>query len=170
MTKPKHIAILSNYELLPERVGGMDYFFWQFDAKCKENNIQVDWFFPNQSAHGNYPNLTIYASETENIATHFLNHCKQNNAKYNYIITHFIELCTPFFKKINQLTNAKIIAVDHNPRPLNGYPFKKRLEKKVKGILFSRYIDLFVGVSDYTSNEIRKDFERKKHERRSRFS
>ena len=27
---PKRIAVLCNYELLPERVGGMDYFFWQF--------------------------------------------------------------------------------------------------------------------------------------------
>ncbi|HQK41035.1 MAG TPA: group 1 glycosyl transferase, partial [Flavobacterium alvei] len=111
MTKPKKIAILSNYELLPERVGGMDYFFWQFDAQCKANNIQVDWFFPNTSNHGNYTDLTIYASQTENIETHFLNYCKQNESTYSHIITHFIELCTPFFKEVKQLSNAKIIAV-----------------------------------------------------------
>ena len=35
----KKIAILCNYELLPERVGGMDYFFWQFDRKKKIKNI-----------------------------------------------------------------------------------------------------------------------------------
>lgn len=154
----QRIAILCNYQLLPERVGGMDYFFWQFDAQCKANNIQVDWFFPNKSHHGDYPNLTIYASETETVETHFLEFCKQNKTGYSHIITHFIELCTFFFKEMKQWSNAEIIAIDHNPRPINGYPFKKRLEKKVKGMLFSRYIDCFVGVSHYTVNEILKDF------------
>ena len=154
----KKIAILCNYELLPERVGGMDYFFWQFDAKCKENNIQIDWYFPNLSNHGDYPKLTIKESKYGNVETYFLQSCKERKSEYSHIITHFVELCTPFFYKISQVSNAKIIAVDHNPRPLNGYPFKKRLEKKVKGILFSRYIDLFVGVSDYSKNELLKEF------------
>ena len=40
----KKIAILCNYELLPERVGGMDQFFWQFDKKCKEYFLGLKWF------------------------------------------------------------------------------------------------------------------------------
>ena len=152
------IAVICNYQLLPERVGGMDYFYWDFDKKCKENNIQIDWFFPNNSNHGSYPNLTIFSSKTENVENHFLSFCNQNRIEYPYIITHFVELCTPFFYKIKKTTKAKIIAVDHNPRPLNGYPLKKRINKKIKGILFSRCIDVFVGVSDYTVNAILKDF------------
>jgi glycosyltransferase involved in cell wall biosynthesis len=155
MTK---IAVLCNYELLPERVGGMDYFFWNFDKKCKKNNIEVDWFFPNKSNHGNYSNLTIYSSETTNVENNFISFCQQNKTDYTHIITHFVELCTPFFYKIAKLANAKIIAVDHNPRPLNGYSLKKRINKRLKGILFSGYIDLFVGVSDYTVNCILQDF------------
>ena len=154
----RKIAVLCNYELLPERVGGMDYFFWQFDAKCKQNNIQVDWFFPNQSSHGDYAKLTIFENTATSIESFFLNHCTQNSSNYESIITHFIELCTPFFYKIKQRTTARIIVVDHNPRPINGYPFQKRLHKRLKGILFSKYIDLFVGVSNYTVNEILKDF------------
>ncbi len=158
MTNSKKIAVLCNYELLPERVGGMDHFFWQFDKKCKENNIQVDWFFPNSSDHGEYTNLTIFNSNYQNIESFFLEYCTQNKTEYSNIITHFVELCTSFFKKIKQFSAAKIIAVDHNPRPINGYPLKKKLEKKVKGFLYSKHIDLFVGVSNYTVNEILKDF------------
>ena len=158
MNKPKRIAVLCNYELLPERVGGMDYFFWQFDKKCKENNIQVDWFFPNTATHGNYPDLDIHSSATENVETHFLNFCKQNKIAYSHVITHFLELCTPFFKAIKQWSKAQIIAIDHNPRPLDGYPFGKKIKKKIKGLLYSRYIDSFVGVSDYTAKELLKDF------------
>lgn len=158
MIKQQKIAILCNYELLPERVGGMDYFFWQFESKCKENGIMIDWFFPNQSNHGGYSDLNILESKHQDVAAFFLKTHKNSPKAYSHIITHFVELCTPFFFKIKQISSAKIIAVDHNPRPLNGYSFKKRIEKKVKGILFSRYIDLFVGVSDYTVNEILNDF------------
>jgi glycosyltransferase involved in cell wall biosynthesis len=154
----RKIAILCDYDLLPERVGGMDYFFWQFDAKCKENDIQVDWFFPNQSNHGKYTKLTILESKNSNIESFFLDYCSQNNTQYEYIITHFIELCTPFFKKVKQLTGAKIIAIDHNPRPLGGYSFQKKIKKRIKGLLYSKYIDTFVGVSNYTKNELIKDF------------
>jgi glycosyltransferase involved in cell wall biosynthesis len=157
MTEPKKIAVLCNYELLPERVGGMDYFFWEFDKKCKKNGIQVEWFYPNEADHGQYSNLNIYDCKY-NVENYFFAFCTQNKTGYSHIITHFIELCTPFFYKIKQISAAKIIAVDHNPRPLNGYPFKKKMEKKIKGFLFSRYIDLFVGVSEYSKGELNKEF------------
>lgn len=154
----RKIAVICNYELLPERVGGMDQFFWQFDAKCKENNIQADWFFPNVSIHGEYYKLTILESKNGTVESSFLDYCSQNNVHYEYVITHFIELCTPFFKKAKQIPETKIIAVDHNPRPINGYSFQKKIKKKIKGLLYSKYIDTFIGVSDYTKKELIKDF------------
>jgi len=156
--KLQKIAILCNYELLPERVGGMDYFFWEFDKKCKDNNIEIDWFFPNKSNHGNYLNLTIHSNEELNVENNFLTFYKKNKPEYTHVITHFIELCTPVFYKIKKISSVKIITIDHNPRPLNGYPLKKKINKRLKGILYSRYIDVFVGVSNYTVNEILKDF------------
>ena len=99
MTKTQKIAVLCNYELFPERVGGMDYFFWLFDKKCKENGIQVDWFFPNQSNHGEYFNLTIYDSNYQNVENYFLDFCKANNKiilillliLWNYALLFFIK-------------------------------------------------------------------------------
>ena len=158
MTKPKKIAVLCNYALLPERVGGMDYFFWQFDAKCKEHGIEVDWFFPNTSTHGNYPDLNIHSSKRDNVEKNFLTFLKQNKTAYSHIITHFLELCTPFFAAAKQLSKAEIIAIDHNPRPINGYLLAKKIKKRIKGLLYSKYIDTFVGVSDYTAKELVKDF------------
>ena len=154
----KKIAIICNYELVPTRIGGMDYFFWLFDEKCKENNIEVDWFFPNKSIHGEYSKLEIIESNYENVAHFFAKYLEANNKNYSVILTHFVELCAPVFKKISKLSNAKIIAVDHNPRPLNGYPLKKKIAKIVKGLLYSKYIYKFIGVSEYTTNEILKDF------------
>ena len=154
----KKIAILCNYELLPERVGGMDYFFWQFDQKCKENHIEVQWFFPNTATHGNYNQLDIIDTKYQNVEVFFAKHCEANALNYSCIFKHFVELCTPIFKKIKQLSNEKIIVVDHNPRPLNGYSIMKIIQKRVKGLLFAKYIDLFVGVSQYTVNALVHDF------------
>lgn len=154
------IAIICNYKLLPERIGGMDYFFWEFDRKCKQNNIQIDWFFPNYSNHGGYPSLIIHYNESESVENNFLNFQKQNQVEYSSIITHFVELCTSFFSEIKKLSKARIVAVDHNPRPLKGYPLKKKILKRIKGILFSKYIEVFVGVSNYTSKAILNDFGR----------
>jgi glycosyltransferase involved in cell wall biosynthesis len=158
MKSQKKIAVLCNYTLDVDRVGGMDYFFWNFDEICKANNISIDWFFPNKLAHGGYKNLTIYASNQVNVENYFVKNSSLNKSEYSYIITHFVELCTYVFKEIKQKSHAKIICVDHNPRPIKGYSFKKKITKKIKGFLYAKYIDLFVGVSNYTSNEIFKDF------------
>ncbi|MDR7208947.1 glycosyltransferase family 4 protein [Flavobacterium piscis] len=136
----------------------MDYFFWDFDKKCKENNIEIDWFFPNTANHGSYSDLTIYSDINASVENNFLSFCKQNKTDYAFVITHFVELCTPFFSAVKKISNVTIIAVDHNPRPLNGYSFKKRINKRLKGIFFSKYIDVFIGVSNYTVKAILKDF------------
>ncbi|WP_136669293.1 glycosyltransferase family 4 protein [Flavobacterium sp. H122] len=150
----KKIAIVCQYELLPTRIGGMDYFFWAFQKECNRLGIVIDWYFPNQANFGEYAGFNIIAGKNPELK--IIENCKKN--EYEIIMTHFVELCTSFFKELKKCSNAQIIAVDHNPRPLNGYPFKKKMIKKIKGILYSKYIDLFIGVSEYTKKEILNDF------------
>ncbi|MES2780136.1 MAG: glycosyltransferase family 4 protein [Bacteroidota bacterium] len=150
------IAVLCNYELRPDRIGGMDYFFWQFDAAVKKAGHTIHWYFPNEASHGEYSSLNIYAANHTTVEAFFL---KERTVEYNIVYCHFLELCTSFFKQLKRNNHhTRIIAVDHNPRPIGGYPLKKRIEKKLKGWLYSKYIDVFVGVSVYTVNEMLKDF------------
>jgi glycosyltransferase involved in cell wall biosynthesis len=158
----KHIAILCDYKLLPERIGGMDQFFWAFHKKCEQEGIKVDWFFPNISHHSGYANFDIIATNDDtSIEFTFLSYLKQKKPKYDVVVTHFLELCTPFFQEAKIRTKARMIAVDHNPRPLGGYSRTKRVMKKLKGRLYSKFIDVFVGVSHYTVFEMQKDFGRR---------
>lgn len=152
---PTRIAVLCDYALLPERVGGMDYFFWQFDAYCKQHQIAVDWFFPNDSPHQGYANLTRFSSGNTNVENYFLHHAAP---QYKVIITHFIELCTPTLKAIKKKFGTQLIVVDHNPRPVGGYPLKKRLQKRLKGALYSSFIDRFIGVSEYSRQQMIAEF------------
>jgi glycosyltransferase involved in cell wall biosynthesis len=154
----KSIAILCNYKLETNRVGGMDYFFWEFDTACKEAGHAITWYFPNTAHHGNYPYMHIIDAKQQSVENCFLNDVKSNSKKFDTIVTHFLEICTPFYKEVKEITKAKIIAVDHNPRPIEGYPLRKRLRKRINGLVYSKFIDLFIGVSDYTRRELIKDF------------
>ncbi len=154
------IAVVCQYELLTNRVGGMDYFFWKFDKVCKENHIDIDWFFPNHADFGEYKNLNIISCDYQPVEKFFLNYLQKNTSKkYEYHIFHFVELFTKHLQLLkNTKPNTVQIAVDHNPRPLEGYPFKKQLTKKIKGILYRNSIDKLIGVSAYTCYHIINDF------------
>ena len=155
----RKIAVVCNYILRPDRVGGMDHFYVAFDKSAKANGIEVDWFFPKTTLFPFYDGLTIHSNSEIVIEDQFLSHLKTHQPKYDVIFTHFIQLCTSFFKQVKQLLpESKLIAVDHNPRPLQGFPLKKRLKNKIKGILYAHYIDTFIAVSPYSETYLKKDF------------
>lgn len=135
----------------------MDRFFIAYNQACKEKGHEIDWFFNNSQVHSFYKNLKVFASEGISAENHFLEYSKDLK-QYDIVITHFVALCTPFFQKLKNEQEAYIIAVDHNPRPLNGFSIKKKLRNKIKGLLYAKYIDCFVGVSKYTVNCILDDY------------
>lgn len=156
--RSRHIAVICNYALKHDRIGGMDRFFVAFDKKAKQKGFHVDWFFPNQEDIDFYKGLKMYSNNKLTVELLFLKHLKETSVVYTFVITHFTELCTSFYKQVKRLTKAYCIAVDHNPRPLEGFPLKKRLKLKLKGLLYSRYIDQFIAVSNYTKYHILKDY------------
>lgn len=151
----KNIAVICNYNLNPNRIGGMDRFFVSYDEECKKLGYEISWFFAGGRKYDFYDNLEAQIS-SKDLYSEFIDFHRTN--EYNIVITHFVELCTPFFKTIKTVNDPFIIAVDHNPRPIDGFPIKKRVKNKLKGILYSKYIDLFIGVSRYTTNCILNDF------------
>lgn len=154
----KKVAIICNYKIFPDRVGGMDHFYKNVDAALKEEDIQVDWFFLDIIYFDFYKGLNLYSASGVDIEHFFLDHIKKTTRDYNIIVTHFIALCTSFYKKASQLTRAKIIAVDHNPRPLQGFSLKKKIKNRIKGLLYHQYIDRFIAVSAYSKYNLEKDF------------
>jgi glycosyltransferase involved in cell wall biosynthesis len=156
----KTIAIICDYEIRPDRIGGMDRFFVAFDTRAKSKGYSVKWFFKGRAVFDFYKALDVTFTSNSSVEALFLNHLRTHSERYDYVITHFTELCSPFYKKVKLITNAYCISVDHNPRPLEGFSLKKRLKLKVKGLLYGRYIDLFIGVSNYTVRHIIKDYGR----------
>jgi glycosyltransferase involved in cell wall biosynthesis len=158
MTKNKKIAVVCNYALNPNRIGGMDRFYVAYDAKAKELGYEVDWYFLDYEPFDFYSGLTIFSANNRSVEAFFLEKVHKENLKYDTLVTHFLALCTSFFKKAKVAGIQQTIVVDHNPRPLEGFPLSKILKNKIKGILYSSYIDQFIGVSEYTRKHILKDY------------
>ena len=154
----KKIAIVCNYVLNPNRIGGMDRFYVSYDTKAKQLGYVIDWYFLDYQPFDFYSDLTIFSANNQNIEAFFLNKVNQENLQYDILVTHFLALCTSFFKNAKDKGMQRIIAVDHNPRPLEGFPLTKIIKNKAKGILYSRHIDVFIGVSGYTRKHILKDY------------
>ncbi len=154
----KKVAIICNYEIFPERVGGMDHFYKEIDAALKEENVEVDWFFSNVTYFDFYKELHLNSASGQNIENFFLDTIQKTKTNYTIVITHFTALCTSFYKKVKQLTGARILAVDHNPRPLEGFSLKKKIKNRIRGVLYHQYIDTFIAVSNYSKYNLEKDF------------
>ena len=154
----KSIAIICEYILIPERIGGMDRFFVAYDKALKKKGYKVTWFFKNVAPFDFYKDLTIVSASNKDIENFFLNHCKSKQLQFDIVITHFLQPISSFYKMVKKLMNPYIISVDHNPRPIGGFTLKKQLKNKIKGLLYGKYVDKLVGVSAYTTNYILKDF------------
>ena len=156
----KQIAIICEYTIFPERLGGMDRFFVAYDEALKKEGFVVQWFFKDAQPFHFYNQLNIHSAEGENLEQFFINFLHSNTKeRFNIVLTHFLQPVSSFFKAVKkELPQTKIINVDHNPRPLEGFPIKKRVKNRIKGLLYGRYIHKLVGVSNYTENYILKDF------------
>jgi glycosyltransferase involved in cell wall biosynthesis len=154
----KKIAVVCNYALNPNRIGGMDRFYVEYDARAKHYGYSIDWYFLNYEPFDFYSGLTVFSADNKNVESFFLEKVNQENLKYDVLVTHFLALCASFFKKAKESGIQQTIAVDHNPRPLEGFPLSKIIKNKIKGILYSKYIDCFVGVSEYTRKHILRDY------------
>ena len=153
----KRIAVICDYVLRPDRIGGMDRFYKLFHEKVTALGHNIDWYFTAYTRFDFFESLPITAVNTTSIEKTFIETSKHKS--YDVIITHFTELCSSYYKEYNELhPNAKIIAVDHNPRPLKGFSFKKRIKKRIQGLQNGKYINQFVGVSKYTVYHILNDY------------
>ncbi|GHA50359.1 hypothetical protein GCM10007103_33890 [Salinimicrobium marinum] len=158
MSNGKNIAVICNYELKQDRIGGMDRFYKAYNEELLQKGHKPTWIFSGGERFDFYLGFDLYlAGQQESVEDFALNFLKENES-FNIIVTHFLALCTSFYKELKSNNQPYIIAVDHNPRPLHGFPLKKRIKNKLKGRLYSQYIDCFVGVSQYTADCLLQDY------------
>lgn len=159
MILKKRIAVISNHILSPDRIGGMEHFYKRFDTSVKELGHSIDWYMTMYDGFSYLSTLDIVSADGGPVEQQFLTTSQEMRKDYEVIYTHFTALCSPYYKKIaKQFPKAKIIAVDHNPRPIGGFSRTKKFKNLLKSLLYSKYIHVFVAVSNYSKRHLIKDF------------
>ena len=79
MNYKKRIAVVCNYKLNPNRIGGMDRFYLAYDTRAKELGFEVHWYFTEfNKPFDFFSKLTIFTSENKPIEEFFLKKIDKN--------------------------------------------------------------------------------------------
>lgn len=159
MNTKKNITIICNYDPRPNRIGGMDLFFKNYNKLLLENNYNVLWMFHKFEYFNFYKDFNVLIPENGNsLTTTFLEYSSANNYIPEIIVTHFLETINSFYKTCKKLGVQNIFTVDHMPRPLEGYALPKKIKKRIKGFLYAKYTDKIIGVSRYIISMTKIDY------------
>lgn len=86
----KRLAVVCNYVLRADRIGGMDRFFVAYDKAAKAKGYEVDWFFPDVLDKTFYEGVTLFSAEgNSSVEAFFLNYLQENEKTYTALVTHF---------------------------------------------------------------------------------
>jgi glycosyltransferase involved in cell wall biosynthesis len=154
LRKQIDIAVACLYPIRPDRIGGMDRFFWAFDKAIREVGKSMVWFFPKSDAFQHYQNHGLQIEFiSDAIFESGLIDSLQNNYKASMVICHFVSYNTRYVSRLKSCV-GKLYFVDHMSRPRMPKSLKYRIWYYFKGLINRKHIDGIIAVSDYVKNRI----------------
>ena len=148
-------VFIANYPIMSNRIGGMDYFFWELDAKMKESGDAVTWIFPRSNNHLHYDskNLKILWTEPGNFLLKATGILETMRGETELVISCFNQYPSFINKAWNKLGIEKQLVIDHMSRPAKR-SLLQRLKLRIKGIIYYRYIDRIIAISHFVKSSI----------------
>lgn len=158
MSKTQNIFIACSYPITTDRIGGMDYFFWEIDFRLKEMSYNVFWLFRSTGSTQHYIDRTInfqVVQDSNRFQEELLEWLKAKN-EVCLFVGHFLDYQSSIVKSIKKVVGNSVpcIYVDHMSRPIQNPSLSKRVKKKIKGILYYNQIDKIIAVSSYVQKSI----------------
>jgi glycosyltransferase involved in cell wall biosynthesis len=155
----KKIIIVCNYALQPNRIGGMDFFYWELDKQLKLKNYKVSWLFQNGCEHNHYDGRDIdfdLIDQNKDFTDGMFNWLKDKK-EYDLFIGIFLDYQSTVSYKIKNEFKIPCIFVDQMSRSNYGKTWIFRLKRKIKGILFYNTIDTIIAISNFVKKSILKE-------------
>lgn len=159
MSLNKKIIIACSYPITTARIGGMDYFFWEFDKQLKIRNYNVSWLFSNSGAVSHYIEKELHFESigkesdfTEGMFT-WLNAHKDSSL----FLGVFLDYQSSVSKRIKNQLQIPCFYVDQMSRSIERKSWKYNIKRMMKGMLFYPKIDGIIAISDYVKTTIYKE-------------
>ncbi|MBC7748208.1 MAG: glycosyltransferase family 4 protein [Methylotenera sp.] len=156
MTKKKKIAIVCNYALNLNRIGGMDFFYWELDKQLKIRNYKVFWLFQNGGQHQHYEGKKLsFELVDKNVDFTNAMFAWIKDKKYlDLFIGIFMDYQSTVSKNVKNQLQIPCIFVDQMSRSSAGKTWFFKLKRKIKGIIFYTKIDTIIAISDFVKKSI----------------
>lgn len=154
LKKQIDIAVACLYPIRPDRIGGMDRFFWAFDQAVKAKGKRIVWFFPAASGYSHYEQMGL---QLEFVSDSVFEAGVINKVQHEFnvaiCVCHFVPYNTRYVSKLKSHV-GKLFFVDHMSRPRIPKSFKYRIWYYLKGIINRKHVDGVIAVSDYVKHRI----------------
>ena len=158
MSLTKNIVIACSYPITTERIGGMDYFFWEMDQALKQQGYALKWLFRSNGNTQHYSDrgLDFEIIENGDSFQEELLAWLETKKETRLFIGHFLDYQSSIVKSIKSILGHSVpcIYVDHMSRTINQPNFSKRIKRAVKGIVYYNQIDQIIAVSNYVKQSI----------------
>jgi glycosyltransferase involved in cell wall biosynthesis len=159
MIEYQKIAIACNYALNPNRIGGMDFFYWELDKQLKLRNYKVSWLFQNggEIIHYEGKNLDFDLVEPKKDFTTAMFSWIKEKKDLNLFIGIFIDYQSTVARSIKNQLKIPCVFVDQMSRSKSGKTWFFKMKRIVKGQLYYSKIDSIIAISDFVKNSILKE-------------
>ncbi|MEI7507987.1 MAG: glycosyltransferase family 4 protein [Flavobacterium sp.] len=154
----KEITIACSYPITTDRIGGMDYFFWEMDQALKQEGYIPTWLFRSNGSTQHYSDKGLNFQVVKNVDDfqEELLVWLETKKETSLFIGHFLDYQSSIVKSIKDVLGNSVacIYVDHMSRPINNPNFSKRIKHAIKGIIYFNQIDQIIAVSNYVKQSI----------------
>ncbi len=155
---PKNILIACSYLITKERIGGMDYFFWEMDNALKRQGYAITWLFIGSGSCQHYNDKGVQYQLVQNGDNFYeeLLQWLETKKETDLFIGHFLDYQSSIVRSIKNILGKSVpcIYVDHMSRPTYKRNIYKRIKSTVKGIIYYNQIDQIIAVSNYVRKSI----------------
>ena len=152
----KKIIVVSNYALQSNRIGGMDFFYWELDKQLKLKKYKVSWLFQNGGEYNHYSERDIdfdLLDKNIDFTNGMFNWISDKN-DYALFIGIFLDFQSTVSYKIKNKLKIPCIFVDQMSRSNYGKTWIFKLKRIIKGVLFYNTIDTIIAISNFVKKSI----------------
>jgi L-malate glycosyltransferase len=152
------VVVLSDYQLRPDRVGGMDRFFWALDERVRGLEWALTWVFPESDDVSHYaargielallPRRSFYQAVDSYLA---------DLRPVDLMVSHFVAYASRLPWRWKRSGVLRYLAVDHMSRPARNRGLTERVRRRLKGVFIQPAVDQVIAVSDFVADAIRRE-------------
>lgn len=149
------LMIAADYPIYPQRIGGMDRFFWALDETLRKTGRSPVWVFPESTSSHHYRERGMDLRFVSRPAfSEELTKLIAAEGGVQVLVTHFAAYNTRYPAKWKHAGALHVVAVDHMSRPMVPRPLGFRIRHLLKGIVTLKDVDRVIAVSSFIRDSI----------------